>query len=851
MSEAAPSLLDYRPAGGQQDADAILNGFLSAMADKGLELYSAQEEAILEMCAGKHVVLSTPTGSGKSLVALAMHFKAMCEGKRSFYTCPIKALVSEKFFALCQDFGPENVGMLTGDASINKSAPIICCTAEILANMAMRDGDEAVVDYVVMDEFHYYSDKDRGMAWQVPLLLLPRTTFLLMSATLGDMSEINRSVTSLTGRDVATVTSEERPVPLDFEYREAPIHETIQDLIASRKYPVYVVNFTQRAAAEMAQNLTSVNFSTKEEKERIKEAMGAFRFDSGYGKDIRRYVSHGLGLHHAGLLPKYRLLVEQLSQQGLLKVISGTDTLGVGVNIPIRAVLFTQLCKFDGEKTGILSVRDFKQISGRAGRKGFDTQGSVVCQAPEHVIENKRAEARFSTADDKKKKRKVVKKQPPDKGYVHWDEDTFKRLIERPPEPLKSRFEVNHGVVLNLLQGARGPREGYRRLVDLIGRCHETDKAKSKHRQRAALLFRTLRHAGLVTVDKSFETGKNEITVSKDLQNEFSLLHTLSLFLIEALSFLDKEAESYPLDVLSLVESILESPRVILMKQVDKLKTEKMAEMKADGLEYEQRMEELEKVEHPKPNADFIYQSFNAFADKHPWVGAENIRPKSIAREMYERYASFNDYVGEYGLARSEGVLLRYLSETYKTLVQTVPDVYKTEGVVDVVAYLRTLLARVDTSLVEEWESLLQPGVEVEADAQSPRWRAIDPDADPRAFKARARHEMHGVVKALATSALDEVVSLLRHDDEDPWTPARLQEALAPFFAEHERIVFDPRARQPGFTQLDRTSPTTWTVRQVLLDPEEDNNWMVEGEIDLEALESPDAPWVRLVRVGT
>src|SRR5262249_17241074 len=372
----------------------------------------------------------------KSLVAQLVHFKALCEGARSFYTSPIKALVSEKFFALCAVFGAENVGMLTGDASINPMAPIVCCTAEVLANMALRRGDEMDLPYAVLDEFHFYADPARGWAWQVPLLMLTKTAFLLMSATLGDTAGIRADLARRTSRPVALVTSDERPVPLDFSYRETPLHETVADLLEEGKAPVYVVRFTQRETAELAQSLTSLSVATRAERDAIARALGDFDFDSPYGKEVARLVRAGIGIHHAGLLPKYRLLVEQLSQQGLLKVISGTDTLGVGVNIPIRTVLFTKLAKFDGAKVGPLSVREFRRIAGRAGRKGFDERGSVACQAPEHVIENKRMRARAAN----KKKREVSKKPPP--GFVGWNDETFRRLIEKPPEPLVSRFRV-------------------------------------------------------------------------------------------------------------------------------------------------------------------------------------------------------------------------------------------------------------------------------------------------------------------------------------------------------------------------------------------------------------------------
>ena len=746
-AEAPVRLAELLPKTGEPELgpNEILDRFVTFVSATGFSLYPAQEEAILELLSGKHLILNTPTGSGKSLVAMALHFKSMCEGKISFYTCPIKALVNEKFFALCETFGPENVGMLTGDATINRGAPIICCTAEILSNMALRN-DQPDVDHIIMDEFHYYADRERGVAWQVPLLALNRSTFLLMSATLGDMTAIEESLRQLTGREVAVIRSSDRPVPLDYEYRETPLHETLEHLLTERKYPVYLVNFTQRAAAEQAQNLLSVNFCSADEKEQIREALHGARFDTPYGKEFQKLLRHGLGLHHAGLLPRYRLWVEKLAQSGLLKVISGTDTLGVGVNIPIRTVLFTQLCKFDGEKVGILSVRDFQQIAGRAGRKGFDDKGSVVAQAPEHVIENIRIAQRVASG------KKMVKKQPPPKGFVAWDRNTFQRLISQPPEPLQSRFEVTHGLLLNLLQstGAAGGGGGYRRLVSLIGRSHGRDYDRRQRLKTAALRFRTLRGAGLVNVIRGGGGQSARVEVSPGLQWDFSLNHTLSLYLLAALEGLDAAAETHALDMLSLVESILENPDVVLYSQLRRLKDQKIAELKAQGMEYEERMIELEKLEWPKPLREFIYLSFNEFAQKHPWVGEENIRPKSVAREMVERFCSFNDYVRDYGLQRSEGVLLRYLGQVYKTLVQTIPEPLKTEPLDDIIVYFRAMIRQVDSSLLEEWESLKHPLQARPEERLAKADEPFDPSADPKAFRARLRIELHRLLGALA-----------------------------------------------------------------------------------------------------
>ncbi len=870
MSEAAanrpqpPTLGERVPPGGTRDPDVILDLFLGWVADRGLELYPAQEEALLELMAGKHVILSTPTGSGKSLVALGLHFKALCERQTSFYTAPIKALASEKFFSLCDDLGAERVGMTTGDAAINPRALVRCCTAEVLMNMALRaaglPGERGVdAPYVVMDEFHYYADVERGVAWQVPLITLPDTTFLLMSATLGNPAPIAERLAAATGREVATVTSDQRPVPLDWEYRESPLHETVEELLAAGKAPVYVVNFTQRECAELAQSLTSMKIADKDGRRAVVEAIADFAFDTPYGKEVRRLLGFGIGIHHAGLLPKYRLLVEQLSQRGLLKVICGTDTLGVGVNIPIRTVLFTKLCKFDGEKTAILSVRDFKQIAGRAGRKGFDTQGSVVCQAPEHVIENKRIDAKLAQGG----KKNLVKRKPPEKGFVAWNRETFEKLIERPPEMLQSRFRISHSMVMDLLQRDAElddpDANNFHSLRQLIAASHEDDRSKAEILSKAAALVRSLYRAGLIKMVRDVRGQYLWVAVNENLQWDFSLLQTLSLYLIQTLDRLALEDPAFALDVVSLVESILENPNAVLYKQIDKAKGELVAKLKAEGMDYEDRMERLAEVSYPKPNAEFIYATFDDFRRQHPWVGHENIRPKSIGREMVEGYWSFADYVRAYALQRSEGVLLRYLSQLYKTLTQTVPAPIKTDELVDIENFLRAMIERTDSSLLEEWESLLHPEwhfeSEVERERELATRRAHQLLDDPRALASRLRAELHQVVRALAQGDYEEAAGWLRRHPERPedaWPAERLEEALAPFVEEHGAPpLFGPEARQSQHTVITATEPRQWRVRQVLLDPAGDNLWHLDGEVDLSSGLVPEGPLVELVRVGT
>jgi hypothetical protein len=821
----AARLIDRVPLGAPlTDAGAILDRFLGWVAASGIEPYPAQEEALLELAAGKHVVLSTPTGSGKSLVALGLHFKALCEGKRSFYTAPVKALVNEKFFALCDAFGPENVGMLTGDASINWAAPIVCATQEVLANMALHQGVRTDAPYVVADEFHFYADRDRGWAWQVPLLALERTTFLLMSATLGNTAAIEEKLAALTGRPVAHVHRDERPVPLDYEWRETPLHETVEVLLEQGRAPIYVVSFTQREAAEVASALTSAKVATREQRERIGAALAGARFDTPFGKEMKRILASGVGLHHAGLLPKYRLLVEQLAQQGLLRVVSGTDTLGVGVNIPIRTVLFTGLAKYDGEKVRLLSVRDFKQIAGRAGRKGFDERGSVVCQAPEHVTANKAAAAREARGG----KRQPRRNPPP--GFVSWTQGQFEQLVAKPPETLVSSFAISHGMILALLQRdpeLTGRRGGYGALAALIERCHESPVRKRRLRREAAARFRSLRSAGIVRV------AEHRALVDPDLQRDFSLHQTLSLYFVEAVAALDRESPEYALQVLAVAEAVVDDPVPILRAQLARAKDELVARLKAERVPYEERMAKLEQLTWPQPEAEFVRATFRLFAEQHPWVSEASVRPKGVAREMLEGYEGFDDAVRRLGIQRSEGLLLRYLGEVLRALERSVPEASKTDALQDVLAYLRELVRHTDASLLQEWEARAagREGPPQAAGLPAARSEANRPGT--RAFQARVRAELQSLVRALAHGDYEEAARWVREDADDPWDAARFARELAPFLAVHERVAFDPRARRADQTVLRSIAPLVWRVQHVLPDASGENTGYLEGEVDL------------------
>lgn len=826
-----------------------MDRFLESLAERGLEPYPEQEEAVLELYAGRNVILNTPTGSGKSLVASALLYKALCAGERAVYTCPVKALVNEKFLSLSREFGPEHVGMMTGDASVNPQAPILCCTAEILANMALGRGEHAAIHAVVMDEFHYYSDASRGTAWQVPLLTLPQARFLLMSATLGDTAFIEKSLEKLTAAPAVTVRGDRRPVPLAFEYSETPLTERVADLVAAGKAPVYLVYFTQRSASEAAQGWMSLNLCSKDEKAAIAEALVGVKFNSPYGKDMQRWLRHGIGVHHAGLLPKYRILVEKLAQRGLLKLICGTDTLGVGINVPIRTVVFTQLWKYDGQKAAVLSVRDFRQVAGRAGRRGYDTEGFVVVQAPEHAIENKRLAEKAAANPSKKKS---AKRSAPE-GSVVWDARTFEKLMTAPSEPLVSRFEIDHGMLLLALSR---DADGCRVLRRLIDDCHETPHKKKALRRRAWQLFRSLLERGIVEWIPPQPSGR-KLRVNVELQDDFSLHQALSLYLIDTLPKLDVESPDYPFDVLTLCEAIVEDPDAILRQQLSRLKGEKIIELKEAGVPYEERMEKLEELEHPKPLREFLYETYNAFAAAHPWVGQENVRPKSIAREMFENYQSFADYVRGYGLERVEGLLLRHLSQVWKVLSQTVPDAAKTEPVVEMEIYFRELIRGIDASLLEEWERLRNPDFVATDEADKPqRPMSFDITRDQAEFRRQVRLLLLSVLQDVAArdweAAAERCAPPADAPDEDVARRARrIEDAFKPYFDGHGRFRLDPEGRSAKHTYWQEDDlPELLGVSQVLVDAEEDNDWEARFEVDLPASRAASEVVLRFSEVG-
>ncbi|MEL4317671.1 DUF3516 domain-containing protein [Leifsonia sp. YIM 134122] len=834
MSSDARPLLDRLPE--STDADVIFEAFDGWVADTGLSLYPAQEEALIEIVSGANLILSTPTGTGKSLVAVGAHFAAMAAGKRSYYTAPIKALVSEKFFALVDTFGAENVGMMTGDSAVNPDAPIICCTAEILANEALRHGSDTEADVVIMDEFHFYADQDRGWAWQVPLLLLSRAQFVLMSATLGDTTEIADDLTRRTGRDTASVTGVERPVPLSYYYETTPVHETIDDLLQTNRAPVYIVHFSQASALERAQALASAKIASREQRNEIAELIAEFRFTTAFGKTLSRLIRMGIGVHHAGMLPKYRRLVETLAQRGMLRVICGTDTLGVGINVPIRTVLLTALTKYDGQRMRQLSAREFHQIAGRAGRAGYDTTGTVVAQAPEHESENLKAIEK--AGDDPKKKRKIIRKKAPD-GFVSWGEPSFRKLIDAEPEALRSHMQITSAMLINVI--ARGG-DVFANVHTLVFDNHEPWKRQLELARRALGIYRTLRASGIVTQEDGV------IRLAVDLEPNFALNQPLSPFALEAFELIEPESPGYALDIISVLESTLDDPRAILSQQQFVARGEAVAAMKSEGIEYEERMELLEGITHPRPLAELLDAAYETYAAVQPWVRDFTLSPKSVVRDMYERAMSFGEFIAFYKLARSEGVVLRYLSDAYRTARQTIPLDLRTEDLTDLIEWLGELVRQVDSSLLDEWNELAHP----DAAAHHALETAVVPPAPSRlttnirAFRVLVRNELF---RRVQLAAREDYPALEELDAAHGFDAAAWTQALDGYFTEYDSIGIGPDARSSALLVLDE-STRVWTARQIFDDPDGDHDWAIEATVDLDASDDAGEAVIRVTRVG-
>ena len=903
MSAPLNELLDdLEDRGLLTDDDALYEAFSSWASSTGRPLYRHQDESLIEILSGNHVIAATPTGSGKSMIALAAHFVSMAHGGRSYYTAPLKALVSEKFFDLVSLFGADNVGMVTGDVSLNADAPIICCTAEILANQSLREGPTLDADMIVMDEFHFYVDPQRGWAWQVPLLELTRPQFIAMSATLGDTTVFRKQWTERTGRPTVEITDAQRPVPLEYDYVVDTLQDTVERLLSEGRHPIYIVHFSQKDAVDTASSLMDRKLVSPEIRSQISREISTVSFTKGFGQTLRGLLSHGIGVHHAGMLPRYRRLVERLTQQGLLPVICGTDTLGVGINVPIRTVLLTSLVKFDGSKMRHLRSREFHQIAGRAGRAGFDTVGFVRVLAPEHEVEAARERARLTAAQEaardereaKRAKKKASKKRSgPKEGQITWSRSTFERLRDAAPEALQSHFEMTHSTVLNVLGGAADAgRDPAEHLVHLALHNDDQPLPANPHIRHLADIYTSLLQAGVVehlSSARAQELGVSRLQLVADLPDDFALNQPLSPFALAAFELLDPDSPTFALDVISIVEAVLEDPRPLLYAQENQAKAAAVASMKAQGMEYDERMAALEEISWPKPLEELLSPAFSVYARSNPWVGDLELSPKSVIREMIENAMTFTELISRYDVGRSEGVILRYLSDAYRMMRQVIPEEIMTEELESMISWLADLIRSVDSSLLDEWEAMMNGKELVEAESAASAVgaeRAFGADESGAIAFTANRHAFRNAVRR----ALFNFVELMSRDDVDglerataqaadsdglfaevaPWTGDDWDHALERYWAEHDWIDINQGARSQALCALEEQvsgedvlalmpfsardnanqrsrfeafaravdeapAGSLWLATQTITDPEGNMDWRIAALVDLGA----------------
>lgn len=890
MSATLNEILDdLEDAGTLGDDDALYQAFATWAESTGRPMYPHQADSLFEILAGNHIIAATPTGSGKTLIGLAAHFVSMAHGGRSFYTAPLKALVSEKFFDLVAQFGAQNVGMVTGDVSLNADAPIICCTAEILANQALREGPDLDADMIIMDEFHFYGDPQRGWAWQTPLLELTTPQFVAMSATLGDTTRFEQSWKERTGRNVSVIDNAQRPVPLEFEYVVDSMTDTVPRLLSEGRWPVYIVHFSQKDAVDSAAAFNKAKLITDEQKAAIARELNTVKFGRGFGQTLRSFLAQGIGIHHAGMLPRYRRLVERLTQQGLMAIVCGTDTLGVGINVPIRTVLITSLVKFDGTKMRHLSAREFHQIAGRAGRAGFDTVGFVRVLAPEHEVEAAKSRARLSAAAleaadaralKAAKKKDSKKRKGPSDGQISWTQSTFERLVNAAPEALTSHFELTHSMVLNVLAGAdrRDPGE---HLVYLATHNDDPVRESNPHLRRLAEIYSSMRTAEViehVSSAQAQDDGGYRLRLRTHLPDDFALNQPLSPFALAAIELLDPESPTFTVDVISVIESVLEDPRPILFGQQRAARAEAAAALKAQGVDFDERKALIDEVMWPQPLAELLQGAFRVYARSNPWIGDLEISPKSVVREMVENAMTFTELVSRYDAGRSEGVVLRYLTDAYRTLRQVVPEEAMTDELHAVIDWLAELIRSVDSSLLDEWEALAQGTYgqlnhsDVSPDVEERAFGADESgvvafSANKHAFRSAIRRAMFERVKLMSFDNVDALADL---DRSSGWDEDRWDGVLARYWAEHDWISIEPDAQSARFTQLneapsyseyleagvseamaERLDPQRfWIATQTLVDPEDNLDWRIVALVDCQASDEASRVVVRILNVA-
>ena len=663
--------------------------------------YPVQEEALLAwFTAEQGVLVCAPTGTGKTLIAEAALFEALHGNTIAYYTTPLIALTEQKFremqdCAIRWGFSQEDVGLVTGNRRVNPNAHVLVVVAEILLNRLLNPTafDFTRVSAVVMDEFHSFADRERGIVWELSLGMLPRSVrLLLLSATVGNAAEFVTWLERCHGRKVELVESKDRKVPLTYHW--VPDQLLNEHLVAmakgdpeARKTPALVFCFNRDECWSIAEQLKGLPLLGADQRTRLHAEVNRLDWTQGVGPKIRQMLHRGVGVHHAGMLPKYRRVVEDLFTRKLLAVVICTETLAAGINLPARSVVLSSLVKGPFGKQKLVEASVAHQIFGRAGRPQFDDRGFVYALAHEDDVKILRWREKYDAIPENAKDpgllkaKKALKRKKPSRreNAQYWAEAQFKQLQAAPPGKLYSKGPLPWRLLAYLIEVS--PEIAKTRGI-IRKRLMDEPRIRAGEKVLDSMLL-TLAAGGFVTLDppppvaqadgqpaEPYSAVLATPTAEMNKLLAFRSLHPIyGAFLINQLGIADRDER------LQAIESVLEVPRPLLRNlrvpppnelAPGPLATGRLdAELIRRGLiaaALPEGADEDDEGEAPWERPPTLADKLRLLFDV-TYPDVEDVRTQSVwcAGELLRFGGNFNKYVQARDLVKQEGIVFRHL----------------------------------------------------------------------------------------------------------------------------------------------------------------------------------------------
>lgn len=705
------------------DGELELSFYEKFLWSRGLEPYPVQEQALAHIFAGTSVLVTVPTGTGKTLMAKAALHAALGRGHRAIYTTPLRALTEEKYRELSADFGEHNVGFATGDYKVNRDAPIQVEVAEILWNRIVADKHVSPAEIVVMDEGHYFNDPERGYVWEQSIIGLdPRTQLVVLSATVGHPEKFCHWVELTRRVTMALVDSRERKVPLVHEFREEMIIDTVRELAFSGDVPAIVFVFGREQCFEVARLLKSCRrFTTDEEKAKVEAMCDEALLPSGASKELRPLLTHGIGIHHAGILPRYKQLVEQLALERLIKFVVSTETIAAGINLPARTVVFPALRKFVKQAPRLVTAAEYHQMAGRAGRPQFDDRGLAITLAPEQIVSDLKKElkdaAKRAAYDEAKVKKSVYNRARSDaqrKGDIVWTPEVHAELVRGEPAELRSKTKITAEQVLAI------------GLPDLTATKIATDSVEARMAAAEASLPPSMRLDIVTVIENLLLEDRERVVLQKTLAQLVDNLKAIGVIdehgkqisgqMIRDLQGMDGLFIYYVLfnhqleyiELRELIEYLIDHDVIqrLLDRKGEDAKREwcraKLRELREGNphITWEDVEAEWDK-EHPRPptKVEVIHAELSAKVP-HPELHGGK-KPKNVWATLEDSGMGFLEFVERHSLEHEEGNLFSYLVRVMN-FARKLGQASQLSEFEDMAERVQKLLARVDIRLIDD-----------------------------------------------------------------------------------------------------------------------------------------------------